>query len=164
MIQPHFNRNHYFYTIKIVMFRRTTAILLAQLVLVSSTGYSITAHLCHGKAVSYSLFGRPADCGLAEESAVAEHCDHPDIIGSYETACQTQECCTNESQFIKGIETAVKVSEQSVEPFVYTLPENMTVPGFAPGFVFTAVKPPFNYYHPPQRTRDWPVWLCVFRL
>ena len=146
------------------MLHRSTAILLALLVLVSSTGYSITAHLCHGKAVSYSLFGRPADCGPAEEMAAEEHCDHPEISNSAETTCKTQECCTDESRFFKGIETAVPMAKQvcGVSDFLVTAQAARIV--FGPAIFTSSVKPPLGGYHPPEYSRDLPVLLRVFRI
>lgn len=146
------------------MFRPVISLLLALLVLVSSTGYSVTAHLCHGKAVSYSLFGRPADCGEGEETAAEEHCDHLEPVASARENCQTQDCCTNESRFIQGIETAVNITGQSWESLHYIEPENIIKPVFLSGIISAVVETPFNYAHPPERTRDWPVWLCVFRI
>lgn len=147
------------------MLRRFTAILLALLVLVSSTGYSITAHLCHGKAVSYSLFGRPADCGEGEETTGAEHCDHPEPVSSGRENCQSQDCCTTDNRFIKGIETTVHIGGGcSWESLLYIAPEAITKPPFISGEIAAVFKTPINFAHPPERVRDWPVWLCVFRI
>lgn len=146
------------------MFRRTTAILLALLVLLSSTGFSITAHLCHGQAVSYSLFGQPADCGTGEENAEEAHCDHEVISDTPETGCQTQECCTNESRFFKGIETVVLTAKPLAGISVFVLPAPAASLERGPLVFVSAITPAFANYHPPERTRDLPVWLRVFRI
>jgi hypothetical protein len=144
---------------------RLIAIMLALLVLVSSTGYSITAHLCHGKAVSYSLFGQPVDCGAGEEDALEEHCEHTEIVDNPGTSCQTQECCTNESRFFKGLDTAVQLTaKQLTDSFAFIVPDPAGRLVSAPIIFATAVKPPLADYRPPERTRDLPVWLHVFRI
>lgn len=144
---------------------RFIAIMLALLVLVSSTGYSITAHLCHGKAVSYSLFGQPADCGAGEEDALEEHCEHAEIADNPGTSCQTQECCTNESRFFKGLDTAVQVTAKHLtDSFAFIVPGPAQWPVLAPIIFTTTVKPPLADYRPPERTRDLPVLLHVFRI
>lgn len=147
------------------MSRHLSAILLALLVLVSSTGYSITAHLCHGKAVSYSLFGRPADCGEGEEIVGEGHCDHPEPVSSDREDCQTQDCCTTDSQFVKGIETTAHIGGAcSWESLLYLTPGDITKPQFISGIMTAVAETPVNYAHPPECVRDWPVWLCVFRI
>lgn len=146
------------------MLRRFTAILLALLVLISSNGYSITAHLCHGKAVSYSLFGNPAGCCSGEKTEADKHCEQAepsDISGS---CLQQQQCCVNQSQHFKGIETVIQIAKQVINVSDFVFPHTAQLSVFEPDLFTSAIKPPLADYHPPDPTRDLPVLLRVFRI
>jgi hypothetical protein len=144
------------------MFKRFAILSLALLMLLSSSGYSISAHLCGGKAVSFSLFGRPADCGPGEEPEPADHCDHPVAHG--EKSVRTHRCCSEKTVVVSGLELNATSVQKSFAVPVFVVP-------VAPGFHFAglsgcsaAVKTRFSDYHQPARVRDLPVLLQVFRI
>lgn len=147
------------------MLRRVLSISLALLVLVSSTGYHITAHLCHGKAVSYALFGKPAGCFPGEKMTPDEHCDHDRVATPVEQPClHTQQCCANERQYIQGLEHLAQVAKQFFHLEVVIWPPVAGIPAFTPHIFASELKPVFGDYHPPERRRDLPVLLQVFRI
>lgn len=146
------------------MFRPFISLLLALLVLVSSTGYSITAHLCRGKAVSYSLFGRPAGCGMKEDSKAKDHCTYAPKTAAAGPVFQKPGCCANASQHFSGIEPAAKLTEQPLSPAFFLAVVLPIWPDLMPGVFTSALKPPFANYSPPDLLRDLPVLLRVFRI
>ncbi|MBV6441732.1 MAG: hypothetical protein DYG98_15830 [Haliscomenobacteraceae bacterium CHB4] len=144
------------------MFKHLAVISLALLVLVSSTGYSISAHLCGGKAVSYSLFGCPADCGEGEEGGSNDHCDH--TIPAGETGFQSQQCCSNQTIVFSGLSQLTQVVNKifALSPAVA---EAMNIFHFPLKSTFaSSVKPQFADYQSPALVRDLSVLLLVFRI
>ena len=143
------------------MFKRLYAILLATLVFATSTGYSISAHLCGGKAVSYSLFGRPADCGAGEEDGTNDHCEHPAQSGK--SHFDGQKCCSNQTVIVPGLQHIAELAKKTtaLPPFIALVD---AVFCFSPKPVFAStVKPSFADYSPPLYTRDRSVLFRVFR-
>lgn len=144
------------------MFKRFSALSLALLVLVASTGYSISTHLCGGKPVSYSLFGRPADCGTEEETEPGDHCQHP--ASGEENDFHAQKCCSNQTVIIPGIQQVAELVKKAIDAPVYA-DEDDSLFSFSPEFAFaTSITPPFAGYRPPARTRDLSLLLLVFRI
>lgn len=147
------------------MFRYITVISLILLMLVSTTGYNIAAHLCHGKAVSYALFGEPEGCFPGEKMTPEEHCDHRGVATPVEQPClHTQQCCTNEHQYIQGLEQCAPAAKQFFHIGVVIGPPVAGIPAFPPRIFASAIKPVLGDYHPPKRRRDLPVLLHVFRI
>ncbi len=146
------------------MFRRFTVFSLILLVLVSSTGYNIAAHLCHGKAVSYALFGEPEGCFPGEKMTPDEHCDHNNVSTTADSCLHAQKCCTNKHQYVPGLEQVAQTAKQFFRISVILGPPVTSVPVFSPQPFASAIKPVFGDYHPPKRRRDLPVLLQVFRI
>jgi len=147
------------------MFQRCTAILFALLVLVSATGYNVTVHLCHGKAVRYALFGEPGGCGGGEETMPGSHCEHPGVDGICGTHVQQHtQCCINQSRHVEGIDEANRPTSQLSKPAEHAAPAPPAWPPLDPPVFASAVKPPLSGYSPPAQTRDLPVLLQVFRI
>lgn len=146
------------------MFRPFISLLLALLVLVSSTGYSITAHLCHGKAVSYSLFGRPAGCGMKEDNTTKNHCTLAHTSDVTGPVFQKPKCCVNESQYFSGIDPVTQLAKKFVSQTFFVSTPSAVWPDFIPAVFTFDLKPPFADYHPPDPARDLPVLLRVFRI
>ena len=146
------------------MLRYFFAYILSFLVLLSSTGYSITAHLCHGKAVNYSLLGQPVGCGTEEENAPDEHCRHEPAPDQSCQHLEPGQCCVNQSQFFKNTSPAVPSAPAPVGcPAVYLAGDGPLLPAVCPYFE-TALLPPFFSYRPPLCSRDLPVLLQTFRI
>lgn len=146
------------------MLRRFTAILLALQVLISSTGYSITAHLCHGKAMSYSLFGNPAGCCNGEKREADKHCEQTEPSDISGNCLQQQQCCINQSQHFKGIETVIQITRQVINVSDFVFPSIGQLPVFESDLFASVVKPSLADYNPPDWPRDLPVLLRVFRI
>jgi hypothetical protein len=143
------------------MLKRFSAILLATLVFATSTGYSISAHLCGGKAVSYSLFGRPADCGEGEESGTNDHCEHP--APSDKSHFDAQKCCSDQTVIVPGLQHIAELAKKpmALPPFIAPVD---AVFCFSPKPAFvSSIKPRLADYRPPARTRDLFMLLRVFR-
>lgn len=143
------------------MFKRLSAILLALLVVIATTGYSISAHLCGGKTVSYSLFGRPADCGEGEEGDTNDHCSHPAPLG--DGSFQAQKCCTDQTVIVPGLQQVAELAKKTIVLPAYIAPVAGMVCVFRPSVFASSVKPQFADYHPPARTHDLFLLLRVFR-
>jgi hypothetical protein len=144
------------------MLKRFSAILLATLVFATSTGYSISAHLCGGKAVSYSLFGRPADCGAGEEDGANDHCEHP--APSDRSHFDAQKCCSDQTVIVPGLQHIAELAKKTIAlpPFIALMD---AVFCFSPNPAFaSSVKPRFADYHPPSHTRNRSVLFQVFRI
>lgn len=144
------------------MLKRFSAILLATLVFATSTGYSISAHLCGGKAVSYSLFGRPADCGEGEESGTIDRCEHP--VSSGKSHFDAQKCCSDQTVIVPGLQHIAELAKKPVAlpPFL-ALTDAVFCFSLKPAFA-SSVKPQFADYHPPPHARDRSVLFQVFRI
>ena len=145
-----------------VVLKRFTAILLAALVLLASTGFSISAHLCGGKRVSYALFGRPDGCGMEDEGQREERpCSHPFAHGKCNV--KPRNCCSEQTVMIPGLQHLVKLAQQSISLQDFAIPA--AAMEFLPRKVVfsSSVKPRFIDYHPPPRARDLVVLLQVFR-
>lgn len=147
------------------MLRPFFAYILSFLVLLSSTGYSITAHLCHGKAVSYSLLGKPGGCGSGEEKAPGEHCLH-DPAPAQEDCLHLQpgQCCVDQSQFFKNNSPAVPSTPTTALFPAVCLHVDFPALAAQVQYFETALLPPFSNYHPPVCSRDLPVLFRTFRI
>jgi hypothetical protein len=145
-----------------IVLRRITVISLAALVLLTSTGFSISAHLCGGKRVSYALFGRPDGCGMEDEGQQMERsCVHPFAYSS--CSVQPRKCCSEQTVIVPGLQHLVKLTQQGMSLQDFALPAASM--DFLPRKVVfsSSVKPRFIDYHPPPRARDLVVLLQVFR-
>lgn len=145
------------------MFKHLAVISLALLVLVSATGYSISAHLCGGKAVSYSLFGCPADCGEGEEGESNDHGDH--TVPSGEAGFQSPRCCSNQTVIISGLGQWAQVEKKAVvfSPGIAEVTDAAFNFSLQSEFA-SSVKPRFAGYRSPALVRDRSVLLSVLRI
>lgn len=145
------------------MLRRIFSISLAIVVLLSSTGYGFSAHLCGGKAVSFSLFGQPGGCSVQEDRHTDEPCRLPSSA-SETCSLQAKKCCSEQTVVVPGIQHLAESAKHT-----------MTSPGLiAPAFEYfgllprsvfaSSLKPRFSGYHPFVRALDLSVLLRVFRI
>ena len=145
------------------MLRRIFSISLATLVLLSSTGYGFSAHLCGGKAVSFSLFGEPAGCSVREDG----HADDPCRLPSSATeACglQAKKCCSEQKVVVPGIQHVAESSKKAVATPAFIAPAFEYFRFFPLSGFASSLKPRFSDYRPFARSLDLSVLLRVFRI
>ncbi len=84
--------------------RSITSILLAVLVLVTSTSFRLDTHLCGGSVQSWSLFGVAAGCGMEMDRAVEKCANHAGAV------LVSEPCCADHDIQFKGQELNTLVS------------------------------------------------------
>jgi len=99
-----------------MMFRNILHIMMALVLLVSSTGLTISTHYCQGEAVESQINVLPADpgCGMADMEGTCvlpvEHHDNQTHINNIP-------CCENEFEIIQTVDDFVKEAAQTVFQF-----------------------------------------------
>jgi len=98
---------------------RITSLLMAFLMLVSSTGFSIDLHYCQGNLKSFSLLGEAKSC---HEMAKAKHCSKmkkachaPKATKEADDDCK-KDCCSNKKIEISADEDAQKIQVENLSP------------------------------------------------
>ena len=78
---------------------REVAILLAFLMFISSTGFSMNFHYCKGEMKSFSLIGEAADCHKAQKVCPRHEKKAQDITKD------ESNCCSNETVIIDKLDS-----------------------------------------------------------
>ena len=84
--------------------RSFTSILLAVLVLFTSTSFRLDAHLCGGTVQSWSLFGEAAGCGMEMDRALEGCANHAGAV------IAAKPCCADHALRFIGQELNTSVS------------------------------------------------------
>ena len=137
-------------------FHRITSFLLAGLMLVSATGFSVDMHFCQNEFKSLALFGEAQNCH--ERAALT--CHHA-VQKDNATAEQGNDCCSN-----KSIEVAPSDDERVPVPTL-TSAQTQFIAVFVATFLLPAVEAPttgvpYLNYRPPLLLRDIPVLVQSF--
>jgi len=141
---------------------RITSLLMAFLMLVSSTGFSIDLHYCQGNLKSFSLLGEAKSC---HEMAKAKHCSKmKKACHAPKTTHCKKDCCSNKKIEISADEDAQKIQVEHL-----SLKQIKFVTAFVKTFVLGDTDlsrqfiPHLNY-KPPLLNRDIPILIQSFLL
>lgn len=146
---------------------RIISLLMAMLVLVSSTGFSVDLHFCQGEVKSFSLLGKAPSC---HEKLDKKHCN------KQQKSCHTapanqddlkhckKDCCSNQTIKVEHNDEAKKL--QTIE---LSQKQIKFISAFIQGFLLEktdlskAIVPHLNYV-PPLLSKDIPVLVQSFLL
>lgn len=135
---------------------RITAILLAFLVLGTSTGYSIDLHFCKGHLKSISLIGTAKSCHEASKQCPM----HAGL--TTDTSSEAKDCCTNEKITFEELDTDFTgpqlVELVDLQPIVFCLSESL----FHQDLTVAYYPGGFKHYRPPPLYEDIPVLFQSF--
>ncbi len=161
--------------IKIRKIAKITSLLMAFMLLLSSTGFSIDLHFCQGNLKSFSLFGTAASChAKAEKNHCQKTCSK---LASGSSTCHSakpkmakaedseKNCCSNKSMKVApDMDTQKAVSEQLTETNISFLSAFVAV-FYADQTLDLAnlIIPHLNYI-PPLLDQDIPVLIQSFLL
>lgn len=145
---------------------RIVALLMALLMLVSSTGFSIDLHYCQGNLKSFSLFGTAKSC---HDKADTKHCKRKEMTCKAEKIEQVKDnchknCCSNKKIEIDADDTQ-KITAQKLSK-----PQIQFISLFIEHFVLALNKTrfpndsPHQNYIPPLLNKDIPVLIQSFLL
>ena len=146
---------------------RITSIVLALLLFVSSTGFSMDVHFCKGEIESVSFFGKATPCDMMVEREPVQElhacCRAFQEQNPYSLSIQEKSCCHNESltvctntdvelsnTLVQNVNTAQFVPVASTQPLFICLVEKEILDNFI--------------YHPPHFIRDLTIFHQVFRI
>ena len=161
--------------IKIRKIAKITSLLMAFMLLLSSTGFSIDLHFCQGNIKSFSLFGTAKSCHAKAEKS---HCQKASLkVDSGKTTCHSvkstlekaddceRDCCSNESIVVSpDMDTQKVLSKQLTETNISFISAFVAV--FYAGQTLDLAKdiiPHLNYI-PPLLDQDIPVLIQSFLL
>jgi hypothetical protein len=146
---------------------RIVSIVLALLLFVSSTGFSMDVHFCKGEIESVSFFGKATPCEMMKEKEPVQElhacCKALQEQNQYLLSFQQKSCCHNESLIVltnTDIELSNSLAHNinSVQFVLITSTTSL--------FIFLAendVEDNFNY-PPPKHTKDLNIFYQVFRI
>lgn len=146
---------------------RIISIVLALLLFVSSTGFSMDVHFCKGEIESVSFFGKATPCEMMKEKEPVQElhacCKALQGQNSYSLSIQQKSCCHNESLIVLT-NTDLELANSLVHKInsAQFVPVALTTPLF----IFLAendVEDNFNY-PPPQYSKDLTIFYQVFRI
>lgn len=130
-------------------FRTISSILLATLVLVSSTSFMVGLHICMGEVQNVSIFSK------------ADECDMEKNIPPCHRKMQ-EPCCDDETIVHEGNEFKASVAHIQLSA---PAPVDITTPAVLISEVIPAApfaRPPYYNYDPPLRSCDLTIALQVF--
>ena len=139
--------------------------MMAMLVLLSSTGFSIDLHYCQGQMKSFSLFGKAKSCheqmekGHCKKKKKACHAPLQDQIEK----CK-KDCCSNKTIKVESNDDAKKVQRIKIAPL-----QTQMLTTFVQVFLLDKTKlnkviiPHLNYVHP-LLNKDIPLLIQSFLL
>lgn len=135
---------------------------MALLILVSTTGFSISQHFCMGELSDLALIGKLEPCEMAMEKEALPPCHTGDKSGRHADSFTKEPCCKDHSATVTGQElpTVLKKSDN-------LLPSVKFLAAFTNSFVYgqTTVRTkllPYTVYRPPLIERDIPVLIQSF--
>ncbi len=146
---------------------RIISLMMAMLMLVSSTGFSIDAHYCQGQMKSFSLFGKAKSC---HEQSFKKQCSshkkscHAALSNSKELGKCKKGCCSNKTIHVEGNDEAKKIPTTEILPM-----QVQFFTAFVQVFILEytqlnkAIIPYLNYI-PPLLNQDIPVLIQSFLL
>ena len=146
---------------------RITSLLMAFLMLVSSTGFSIDLHYCQGNLKSFSFLGTAKSChDIAQSkhcSKMKKSCHAPKTALETDGECQ-KDCCSN-----KKIEVSPDDENQKIQIENFSLKQIKFVTAFVKAFVLpqtdlSQIIVPHLKYKPPLLNRDIPILVQSFLL
>ena len=131
------------------VFRTISAVLLALLVLVSSTSFTVGMHICMGNVQEVAIFGKADGCGMESKVAACEK--H-----------QTKPCCEDETFVHKGEDLKSSFEQLSFNPpIAVTITTSLAlIAEIIPASHVSDLADTF--YDPPLPTTDRVVALQVF--
>ena len=138
-------------------FHRITSSLLAGLMFLTSTGFSLDVHFCQGQFKNLSLFGEARSCheALAPPSC---HAEQPDAHVHLQTGEPERDCCENKQ---------LEFSPDDTERVLVEILQPGRVP-FLTAFIAVPFNPlateriPHLHYRPPPLDRDLVVLVQSF--
>ena len=141
---------------------RISAILMAMLMLISSTGFSMDIHYCQNKLAGISFFGK-ADC--CAKAAKTKPC-HSQQTKATTGVCKAEKdgCCRNESIIIKKADfdatSAQYVAVHNIQFDFIAVPVSFALNLTDYNVQLDVL--PFDQYKPPLPDRDFQVLYQIF--
>ena len=139
---------------------RFLAFMLALLVFVTSTGFSVDTHYCQGHMKTFNVFGKAKTCSDLEKATVCGHQDENTNGGTV----GKRPCCENRFRYFQPDQSRISQSTNSVsvKPVQVYMPVSVFVTSHFN--IIDLEAPAFSRYKPPPLLRDIPVLTQVFRL
>lgn len=137
--------------------------MLALLMIISSTGMTLAAHICKGELKEFTFFNQEKSCCAKQDVTPPPHCPaHANTSDE-----MPQDCCENLQISAEAPESAIKslwLEKQQQD-------NDQLVPYFLPAYLIALLQPEigaentnFTEYPPPATVRDIPVLVQSFLL
>jgi hypothetical protein len=148
-------------------FHKIISVMMAMLVLLSSTGFSMDLHFCQGQLKSFSLFGKAETC---HAQAAKSHCQkkkktcHASISNQDEVGKCKKNCCSNKTVKIESNNDIKNIQTLELAPL-----QAKFLTAFIQVYLLKkseqnkAIIPHLNYV-PPLLNKDIPVLIQSFLL
>ncbi|QEC52558.1 hypothetical protein EDD80_1075 [Anseongella ginsenosidimutans] len=134
---------------------------MAMLILVVTTGFSISQHFCQGELLYSSVLGNAASCEMAKSKETLPPCHKQDHTGDSAESFSKMPCCEDYQAAIAGqdIPTPLKKGDN-------LLPSVKFLTAFSYVFFHKALLSDKDFhfvdYRPPLISRDIPVFFQSF--
>jgi hypothetical protein len=139
---------------------RLTALVMALLMFVTSTGFAIDMHYCNGELKSFSLFGKAKSCHELQKDKKID-CPHHKALAAKaaKQELNKKDCCSNKTVFVQveqdqqvqGVEMVVS---KQLKQFVIAYVHVILLHNFNN---HKEVIPAFAFYDPPNLRTDIPI-------
>ena len=148
-------------------FHKTISLMMAMLMLLSSTGFSMDLHFCQGQLKSFSLFGKAKSC---HEQAEKSHClkkkktCHISLSNQDKTGECKKNCCSN-----KTVKIESNKEVKNIETIEFTAFQVKFLTAFTQLYLLKKSEQnktiiPYLNYIPPLLNKDIPVLIQSFLL
>jgi len=143
------------------------SLLMAFLVLVSSTGFSIDIHLCQGKIKNFSLLGEAKSCHSQVEKSICKHkksscCSS--LSNQNKLGTCKQDCCSNKTINVESNDNAKKIQTAEISPVQIKFITTFVQVFLLDKIDLKKANIPHLKYIPPLLSKDIPVLIQSFLL
>src|SRR3546814_5686890 len=97
------------------LFRSIIAICMALLIMVVTTGFSISQHFCQGELLAFALFGKAEPCEMAMTQNDLPPCHNQDNTDRSDSSFAKKPCCENHDAAVAGQDTPTRSEEHTSE-------------------------------------------------